>query len=153
MLGYMANLALISALADKHAEVFSEALNHASLIDGARLSRAKLSIFPHRDLQTLDQQLAASSAEDKLVITDSVFSMDGDLAPLPELLALCEQHDAWLIVDDAHGFGVLGNQGRGIVDHFNATKDVDLIVGSFSKSLASTGGFFAGSKSIAVPNE
>ena len=146
--GYMANLALISALADKHAEVFSEALNHASLIDGARLSRAKLSIFPHRDLQTLDQQLAASSAEDKLVITDSVFSMDGEIAPLRELLALCEQHGAWLVVDDAHGFGLLGANGRGVLEHLALHSPQLIYMGTLGKAAGVAGAFVAAHETV-----
>lgn len=146
--GYMANLALISALADKHAEVFSEALNHASLIDGTRLSRAKLSIFPHRDLQTLKQQLAASSAEDKLVITDSVFSMDGEIAPLRELLALCEQHDAWLVVDDAHGFGLLGTNGRGVLEHLALHSPQLIYMGTLGKAAGVAGAFVAAHETV-----
>ena len=106
--GYMANLAVLTALAGKDADIFSEALNHASLIDGARLSRARVTIYTRDDLSALDRQLASSTATTKLVVTDSVFSMEGAIAPLPELLALCERHQAWLVVDDAHGFGVHG---------------------------------------------
>lgn len=113
--GYMANLAVLTALSagDPDAEMFSEALNHASLIDGTRLARVKTRVYPHADLDALATLLAASTAQTKIVVTDSVFSMDGDLAPLPALLALCEQHGAWLVVDDAHGFGALGADGRG----------------------------------------
>ena len=111
--GYMANLAILSTLADKDADIFSEALNHASLIDGVRLSRAKVRVYPHGDSAALQTLLKASTARKKIVVTDSVFSMDGDLAPLRELAALCEEHGAWLVIDDAHGFGVLGEHGRG----------------------------------------
>jgi 8-amino-7-oxononanoate synthase len=141
--GYMANLALISALAGKDAEIFSEALNHASLIDGARLARAKLSVYPHRDLQALDEQLAQSHAKDKLVITDAVFSMDGDIAPLRELLALCEQHGAWLLVDDAHGFGVLGDQGRGVLEHLALSSPQLIYMGTLGKAAGVAGAFVA----------
>jgi 7-keto-8-aminopelargonate synthetase-like enzyme len=111
--GYMANLAVLTALGDRaDAMIFSEALNHASLIDGARLARARVSVYPHGDVRALEAQLIASDAPVKIVVTDSVFSMDGDLAPLPALLGLCERHGAWLVVDDAHGFGVLGRNGR-----------------------------------------
>src|ERR1035437_4451580 len=120
--GYMANLAVLTALAasdsKEQAEIFSESMNHASLIDGARLSRAAVQVFPHGDAEKLASLLAASSAATKVVVTDSVFSMDGDLAPLPALLALCERYGAWLVVDDAHGFGVLGDHGRGVLEHF-----------------------------------
>ena len=141
--GYMANLALISALAGKDAEIFSEALNHASLIDGARLARAKLSVYPHRDLQALDEQLAQSHAKDKLVITDAVFSMDGDIAPLRELLALCERHGAWLLVDDAHGFGALGDQGRGVLEHLALSSPQLIYMGTLGKAAGVAGAFVA----------
>jgi len=141
--GYMANLALISALAGKDAEIFSEALNHASLIDGARLARAKLSVYPHRDLQALDDQLTQSRAKDKLVITDAVFSMDGDIAPLTELLALCERHGAWLLVDDAHGFGVLGDQGRGVLEHLALSSPQLIYMGTLGKAAGVAGAFVA----------
>jgi 8-amino-7-oxononanoate synthase len=141
--GYMANLALISALAGKDAEIFSEALNHASLIDGARLARAKLSVYPHRDLQALDDQLTQSRAKDKLVITDAVFSMDGDIAPLTELLALCERHGAWLLVDDAHGFGVLGDQGRGVQEHLALSSPQLIYMGTLGKAAGVAGAFVA----------
>ena len=121
--GYMANLGIITALTEGGgggvAAVFSDALNHASIIDGIRLSGAQKHIYPHADLAALESLLADSSAPRKLVISDAVFSMDGDLAPLPQLLALCERYDAWLIVDDAHGFGVLGPQGRGSLAQFD----------------------------------
>src|SRR5690606_31384318 len=105
--GYMANLAVVSALAGKDAVIFSETLNHASLIDGIRLARSQIEIYPHRDVAVLKEKLKACDAEIKVVVTDAVFSMDGDIAPLKEIAALCEQHGAWLVIDDAHGFGVL----------------------------------------------
>jgi 8-amino-7-oxononanoate synthase len=146
--GYMANLALISALAGKDAEIFSEALNHASLIDGARLARAKLSVYPHRDLQALDDQLTQSRAKDKLVITDAVFSMDGDIAPLTELLALCERHGAWLLVDDAHGFGVLGDQGRGVLEHLALSSPQLIYMGTLGKAAGVAGAFVAAHETV-----
>jgi 8-amino-7-oxononanoate synthase len=111
--GYMANLAVLTALAGRGTTLYSDALNHASLIDGARLSRADVQIYPHADTAALAAMLEASDAQVKLIVTDAVFSMDGDVAPLAELVALAERHGAWLVVDDAHGFGVLGPQGRG----------------------------------------
>lgn len=105
--GYMANLGVVQALLDRHGEVFADKLNHASLVDAALLSRARHSRYPHGDLAALERQLRASTATTKLIATDAVFSMDGDVAPLAELLALAERHDAWLYVDDAHGFGVM----------------------------------------------
>lgn len=111
--GYMANLGVASALLGRHDEVFADRLNHASLNDGALLSRARFSRYAHLDLAMLEKQLARSSASRKLVVTDAVFSMDGDVAPIPELLVLCERYDAFLMVDDAHGFGVRGENGAG----------------------------------------
>ena len=118
--GYMANIGVVTALVGRDGEVFADRLNHASLNDAALLSRAKFTRYPHNDLAALETQLAASRAAQKLVLVDAVFSMDGDLAPLPDLLALCERFDAWLLVDDAHGFGVLGAGGRGALAHFRA---------------------------------
>ncbi|MDP2834152.1 MAG: 8-amino-7-oxononanoate synthase [Pseudomonadota bacterium] len=111
--GYMANLGVIQALLDRHGEVFEDRLNHASLVDAALLSRAKLSRYPHLDLAALEQQLAGSRAQVKLIASDTVFSMDGDLAPVAELLALAERYDAWLYLDDAHGFGVVRSERHG----------------------------------------
>jgi len=116
--GYMANLGAVQALVDKGDTVFADRLNHASLNDAMLLSRAEVRRYRHNDMAQLAQLLKKTNGGRKLVITDAVFSMDGDLAPLPELLALCEQHDAWLLVDDAHGFGVLGRQGRGALSRF-----------------------------------
>ncbi len=113
--GYMANLAVLTALAGHGTTLFSDALNHASLIDGARLARADVRIYPHCDMAALTAMLEASDSSTKLIVTDGVFSMDGDIAPLAHLLALAERHGAWLVVDDAHGFGVLGPQGRGVL--------------------------------------
>ncbi len=111
--GYMASLGVIPALLDRHGEVFEDRLNHASLVDAAVLSRAKLTRYPHLDLAWLDRKLGESAAKVKLIATDSVFSMDGDLAPVAALLALAERHGAWLYVDDAHGFGVLEREASG----------------------------------------
>lgn len=116
--GYAANTGTVPALVGTGDAVFSDALNHACLIDGARLSRADIHVVPHRDLDALDAALSASPARRKLITTDTVFSMDGSLADVPGLLALCERHDAWLLVDDAHGFGVLGPHGEGALAHF-----------------------------------
>jgi 8-amino-7-oxononanoate synthase len=147
--GYMANLAVLTALgADSDAAIFSEALNHASLIDGARLARASVSVYPHGDIGALDVLLAASSASTKIVATDAVFSMDGNLAPLPALLALCERHGAWLVVDDAHGFGVLGAQGRGALEHFNLRSPNIVYVGTLGKAAGVSGAFIAAHASV-----
>lgn len=146
--GYMANIAILSALAGVDTDLFSESLNHASLIDGARLSRANVHVYPHGDLAQLAVLLAASSAKNKMVVSDSVFSMDGDLAALPQLLALCEQHDAWLVVDDAHGFGVLGAQGRGVLEHFALRSPNLVYMGTLGKAAGVAGAFVAAHKSV-----
>ena len=151
--GYMANLAVLTALgAEPDAMIFSEALNHASLIDGARLARANVSVYPHGDVAALAAQLEASSACTstctKIVVTDSVFSMDGDLAPLPELLALCERHGAWLVVDDAHGFGALGAHGRGALEHFALRSPNLVYVGTLGKAAGVSGAFIAAHASV-----
>jgi len=147
--GYMANLAVLTALgADTDAMIFSEALNHASLIDGARLARAGVTVYPHGDVEALDAQLGASSAATKIVVTDSVFSMDGDIAPLPALLALCERHGAWLVVDDAHGFGVLGEHGRGALEHCALRSPNLVYVGTLGKAAGVSGAFVAAHASV-----
>ena len=147
--GYMANLATLGALgADADAMIFSEALNHASLIDGARLAKAGVTVYPHGDVAALDAQLAASRASTKIVVTDSVFSMDGDLAPLPQLLALCERHGAWLVVDDAHGFGALGAHGRGALEHFALRSPNLVYVGTLGKAAGVSGAFIAAHASV-----
>jgi 8-amino-7-oxononanoate synthase len=147
--GYMANLAVLTTLgADADATIFSEELNHASLIDGARLARARVSVYPHNDLAALAAQLEASNASAKIVVTDSVFSMDGDLAPLPGLLALCERHGAWLVVDDAHGFGVLGQHGRGALEHFGLRSPNLVYIGTLGKAAGVSGAFIAAHASV-----
>ena len=138
--GYMANLATLSSLADRDTTIFSDALNHASLIDGVRLSRATIQIYPHLDLQTLDQQLSACTSERKLIGSDGVFSMDGDLAPIGALVALAERHQAWLVIDDAHGFGVLG-EGRGIVQQAAVHSPYLIYIGTLGKAAGVAGAF------------
>jgi 8-amino-7-oxononanoate synthase len=146
--GYMANLAMLSALGGAGTALFSESLNHASLIDGARLSRSDVQIYPHGDVTQLAALLQVSTATTKLVVTDSVFSMDGDLAPLSELLKLCEQHGAWLIVDDAHGFGVLGRNGRGALEHFDLSSPNLVYMGTLGKAAGVAGAFVAAHASV-----
>lgn len=147
--GYMANLAVLTGLgATPDAMIFSEALNHASLIDGARLARAGVTVYPHGDVAALEEQLAASAASVKIVVTDSVFSMDGDLAPLPALLALCERHGAWLVVDDAHGFGVLGENGRGALEHFGLRSAHLVYIGTLGKAAGVGGAFIAAHEDV-----
>lgn len=142
--GYPANVGIVPALAGRGDAVFSDALNHACLIDGARLSRADIHPYPHADIAALDRLLAASTARRKLVISDAVFSMDGDIAPVPELLALCERYDALLMVDDAHGFGVLGPDGRGTAAHFGLSSPRLVYMATLGKAAGVAGAFVAG---------
>ncbi len=148
--GYMANLGLVTALLDRHGAIFADKLNHASLVDAAQLSRAAHQRYRHNDLDHLEQLLRASDAEHKLIASDAVFSMDGDLAPVPELLALAEKYDAWLYLDDAHGFGVLGEHGRGILEHFRlSTLDSRLVyLATLGKAAGVAGAFVAGSADL-----
>ncbi|MES2898377.1 MAG: 8-amino-7-oxononanoate synthase [Pseudomonadota bacterium] len=147
--GYMANLAILTALgADGDAEIFSESLNHASLIDGARLARAGVKVYPHADVDALASLLAASNATAKVVVTDSVFSMDGNLAPLPAILALCERYGAWLVIDDAHGFGTLGAHGRGALEHFDLRSPNLVYMGTLGKAAGVGGAFVAAHASV-----
>lgn len=144
--GYMANTGLVSALAGREASVYGDRLNHASLIDGGRLSRAALHHYPHGDVATLERMLAAQDSGRAVVLTDGVFSMDGDLAPLPELAGACGRHGAFLAVDDAHGLGVVGATGRGTLEHFGLAADrVPALVGTFGKAFGTFGAFVAGS--------
>lgn len=143
--GYMANMGVITAVAGKGDTIFSDALNHASIIDGCRLSRATIRTYPHADTRTLGRQLAETEGH-KVVVTDGVFSMDGDIAPLTELAALCREHDALLVVDDAHGFGCVGPEGRGSLAALGLTEaDVPLVIGTFGKAFGTSGAFVAGS--------
>lgn len=134
---------LIPALLDSPDDaVISDELSHASIIDAIRLSKAKRFIYKHLDMNDLEEKLKeASGCRRKVVVTDGVFSMDGDIAPLPKIVELCQKYEAILVVDDAHGEGVLGNKGRGIVDHFNLHGKVDIEVGTLSKAFGVVGGF------------
>lgn len=147
--GYMANLAIVAALVGRRDAVFADRLNHASLIDATQLSRADSQRYPHGDIAALERLLAGSGARRKLILTDAVFSMDGDLAPLPALLALAERFDAWLVVDDAHGFGVLGPQGRGSLAHFMLPAARRLIyMGTLGKAAGASGAFVAADATV-----
>jgi 8-amino-7-oxononanoate synthase len=146
--GYAANLGILAALCDRHAEIFSDRLNHACIHDGAILSRATVTRYRHLDLDDLESRLAASRAPVRLVATDTVFSMDGDLAPVPELLALCERHDAWLLLDDAHGFGVVGARGRGSLEHFGVRSDRVVYMATLGKALGGYGAFVGGAPEV-----
>jgi 8-amino-7-oxononanoate synthase len=142
--GYQANIGAVTALAGD--VIFSDALNHASLIDGIRLSRAQAQVvrYPHADVDFLSSALAASNAKSKLIVTDGVFSMDGDVAPIAPLLDLCERYDALLVLDDAHGFGVLGPEGRGSPAHFGLRSPRLVYVGTLGKAAGVSGAFVAG---------
>ena len=141
--GYMANMGVVQALVGKGDTVFANKLNHASLNDAMHLSRAEVQRYRHDDIAQLAQLLGNTRSGRKLVITDAVFSMDGDIAPLPELLALCEQHDAWLLADDAHGFGVLGEQGRGSLSHYGIASPRIIYMATLGKAAGVFGAFVA----------
>lgn len=146
--GYMANLGVIAALVGRGDSVFEDRLNHASLLDGGLLSGARFARYPHGDVSALAARLADAGGE-RLVVTDGVFSMDGDIAPLAELARCCQAHDAWLMVDDAHGFGPLGQGGRGSVAQAAlGLKDVPVLVGTLGKAFGTAGAFVAGSEEL-----
>ncbi len=150
--GFNANLATIPALVGREDVIFSDRLNHASIIDGCRLSRARIVAYEHNDPDDLRRQIAEVKASGEyrrmLIVSDGVFSMDGDIAPLPALYEIAQEHDILLMVDDAHGEGVLGEGGRGIVDHFGLHGKVDIEIGTMSKAFGVVGGIVAGKKTI-----
>ncbi len=146
--GYLANLGAVQALVGRGDTVFADKLNHASLNDAMLLSRATVKRYRHNDMAHLAQLLEETHGGRKLIITDAVFSMDGDIAPLPELLALCEQHDAWLLVDDAHGFGVLGKEGRGSLAHFSLELPRIIYMATLGKAAGVSGAFVAAEKVV-----
>lgn len=146
--GYMANAAVVTALVGRSDAVFADRLNHASLNDAALLSRARLIRYPHGDLAALEQKLSTSSARRKLVATDAVFSMDGDIAPVAGLLALCERYDAWLLLDDAHGFGVIGQQGSGILSHLGIASPRIIYMATLGKAAGVSGAFVAAQPAV-----
>lgn len=146
--GYMANMAVLTALGGANATLFCESLNHASLIDGARLARADVQRYPHCDVAALEAMLAASTRPLKLIVTDSVFSMDGDVAPLVDVLRLAERYDAWIIVDDAHGFGVLGESGHGALQELGLASERFVYIGTLGKAAGVAGAFVAAHETI-----
>ena len=147
--GYMANLGTIRALAEKGDHVLEDRLNHASLLDGGMASDARCQRYRHSDVSDLAKRLAKIESGRKLVVTDGVFSMDGDLAPLPELVKACREHDGWLMVDDAHGFGVLGDNGGGLAEYYNLGVDeLPILMGTLGKGFGTFGAFVAGSEAL-----
>lgn len=147
--GYMANLGVVSALCDRHSEIYEDKLNHASLLDAALLSRAKRVRYPHLDMANLKNRLVDSNNDNKFIISDGVFSMDGDLAPLDVMTDLASQHNATLMIDDAHGIGVLGKKGKGIIEYFDLdSEQVPVLVGTLGKSFGTAGAFVAGSDDL-----
>lgn len=149
--GFTSNLGTIAALVGKEDLIFSDELNHASIIDGARLSGAKIVRYSHNDAESLEDAITKEARDTyrrALIISDGVFSMDGDIAPLPALVDVAERHDIMLMIDDAHGEGVLGRGGRGIVDHFGMHGRVDIEIGTLSKAFGVVGGYVAGKKEI-----
>jgi glycine C-acetyltransferase len=148
--GFTANAGTVSAILGQDDFIISDALNHASIIDGARLSRAKILVFRHKDMAHAEEQLASVKDQPgrKLLISDGVFSMDGDIAPLPPLCDLAEKYGAIMMVDDAHASGVLGRNGRGTVDHFNLHGRVDIQVGTLSKAIGALGGYVCGTHDL-----
>ena len=147
--GYMANLGVAQALCGRGDGVFEDRLNHASLLDAGLLSGARLQRYQHGDMADLERRLAAREQGEKLVMSDGVFSMDGDLAPVPELVRICARHDAWLLLDDAHGLGVLGEHGAGCVEHFGLDAGQrPILMGTLGKALGTAGAFVAGSDEL-----
>ena len=144
--GYMANVGIISALGIKDSIIFSDELNHASIIDGCRLSHAKTVVYKHNDMKDLAEKLQEHAGCHGLIVTDAVFSMGGDIAPLPDIMALAEQYHVLTMVDEAHATGVIGTTGRGIAEHFGLKRQPDVIMGTLSKALAAEGGYVCGSQ-------
>ena len=147
--GFQVNLGVVSCLGFRNGFIFLDALDHACIIDGSRLSYSRVLKFPHNDVESLEKKLALAPIDaPKLIVVDGVYSMEGDIAPVPEMVALCEKYNASLMIDDAHGLGVMGDHGRGTANHFGLTDKVDLIMGTFSKSFGSLGGFIAGDHEV-----
>lgn len=146
--GYMANIGAVTALVGRGDAIFADKLNHASLNDAMLLSRADIKRYAHNDMAQLEKLLATANAPRKLVMVDAVFSMDGDMAPVPEMLALCERYDAWLLLDDAHGFGVLGADGKGILQHFQVHSPRIIYMATLGKAAGVSGAFVAGDATL-----
>jgi glycine C-acetyltransferase len=147
--GYMANVGIISSIFGREDIIFSDRLNHASLIDGILLSQARLKRYPHRDMKALEEMIqAASDFKKKGIITDSVFSMDGDIAPLDEIVRLATKYDCLVMIDEAHALGVMGKNGRGLAEHFGVEDKIDIHMGTLSKAAGSFGAYCCGSRAL-----
>jgi 8-amino-7-oxononanoate synthase len=146
--GYMANIGVLGALVGRGDAIFADKLNHACLNDGGYYSLAEFKRFAHNDVQAVEKLLKASTAKHKVIAVDAVFSMDGDIAPIPEYLALCEQYDAYLYIDDAHGFGVLGQHGAGSLSHFNIKSPRIIMMATLGKAAGVAGAFVAGEQVV-----
>lgn len=146
--GYMANVGAISSIAGRDWVIFSDRFNHASIIDGCRLSGAQIVVYEHCDASDLEKKVQSHRGRRALVITDGLFSVDGDIAPLPEIVKVVKKYNMLLMVDDAHATGVLGENGRGTAEYFGLQNEIDIQMGTFSKALASEGGFVAGSRDL-----
>ena len=146
--GYVTNLSVISTLVGRNDYVISDKLNHASIVDGCLMSGAKFLRFKHNDIEALEQRLIQAANGAKLVVADSVFSMDGDIIDFPRVVELCKKYHAWLMIDEAHSLGVLGKTGRGIEEHFGMEGTIDIKMGTLSKTIPSVGGYVAGKKDL-----
>lgn len=144
--GYMANVGTISAICDREWTIFSDELNHASIIDGCRLSRAKIVVYRHNDMEDLERKIQETAPEKGLIVSDGVFSMDGDIVNLPQLIALAQRYGLLSMIDEAHATGVIGKTGRGTAEHFGLTHGADITLGTLSKSIGSEGGFVCGDR-------
>lgn len=146
--GYSANLSLLTSLMGEGDAIFSDALNHASIVDGCRLSKASVQIYHHLDMKHLESLLQENQERRRLIVTDGIFSMDGDEAPLPEIVQLAKRYEALTMVDEAHAIGVFGPTGRGTLEHFQLSQEVDILMGTFGKALGCFGSYMAGRKSL-----
>lgn len=146
--GYLANISILSTVVEEGDLILSDELNHASIIDGCRLSRAEKVIYRHKDTRHIEEILSKNKTKKILIVTEGVFSMDGDIAPLPEIIALAKRYSAIVMVDDAHGAGVLGKKGRGTAEHFGIEKEIDIHMGTLGKAFGSYGAYAAGDKGL-----
>ncbi len=146
--GYCANIGVIQAIANRDSEIFSDEKNHASIIDGCSLSKAKITVYKHLDMCDLEEKLRLSNCDRKIIVSDGVFSMDGDILNLPVFCEIADKYNAISIVDDAHGLGVIGERGKGIIEYYDTEVKPDILIGTLSKSISSEGGFACSNKII-----